>query len=103
MKLMLNRYYPDLWLYILKLMLSYLQLVQMLLRHGANALQMNSKGKTPLDSALNEEIRSLLKNEIIASTSSSSSQSPTSPESALLSDKEDDHKHESQGWYYSLR
>ena len=73
----------------------------MLLRHGANPLQTNSKGKTPLDSALNDEIRHLLKNEIIASTSSSSSQddgrSPTSPESALLSDKEEDHKHESHG------
>ena len=55
------------------------------MRHGANPLQPNAKGHTPLDVAPNDDIRKLLRSEIIASSSSSSSIeevcSPTSPES----------------------
>ena len=68
-------------------------MVELLLRHGANPLQPNSNGNTPLDVAVNEDIRKLLRNELIASSSSSSSvdevRSPTSPESNA-SDKADD-------------
>ena len=64
----------------------------MLLRHGANPVQVNTKGKSPLDVATNEDIVQLLRSEMIASSSSSSSleevRSPTSPESGL-SDKEE--------------
>ncbi len=74
--------------------------MELLLRHGANPLQINSKGKTALDIAANSDIVKLLKNEIIASSSSCSSiediHSPTSPES-LISDKEEDRKIDFQG------
>ncbi len=76
------------------------QLVELLLRHGANPLQVNSKGKTAVDIAANSDIVKLLKNEMIASSSSCSSiehiHFPTSPES-LISDKEEDRKINSQG------
>ena len=75
-------------------------MVELLVRHGANPLQANSKGKTPLDVAASTEIATQLKHEIIASSSSSSSieevRSPTSPESNA-SDREDDKKTESLG------
>ena len=77
-----------------------LQLVELLVRHGAHPLQQNSKGQSPLDVAANQDIVKLLKNEIIASCSSASSpddvRSPTSPESND-SETEEDKKHESQG------
>ncbi len=61
------------------------QLVQLLLRHGANPLQTNSKGKSPLDVAANDMIHEVMSSELIASNSSASSldevRSPTSPES----------------------
>ena len=64
----------------------------MLLRHGANPVQVNTKGKSPLDVATNDEIIKLLRSEMIASSSSGSSvdevRSPTSPESGS-SDKEE--------------
>ena len=73
----------------------YFQLVEVLVRHGANPLQTNARGKSPLDVAANETISRILRNEIIASSSNSSStdevRSPTSPESNV-SDKEDDKK-----------
>lgn len=71
------------------------QLVELLVRHGANPLQINLRGKSPMDVAANENIGKLLQNELIASSSSSSSadevRSPTSPESNA-SEKEDDKK-----------
>ena len=64
----------------------------MLLRHGANPVQVNTKGKSPLDVATNDDIIKLLRSEMIASSSSGSSvdevRSPTSPESGS-SDKEE--------------
>lgn len=61
------------------------ELVELLLKHGANPLQANSKGKTPVDVAASQEMVKLLRKEIIASSSDSSSlddaRSPTSPES----------------------
>ena len=72
-----------------------LQLVQLLLRHGANPLQVNSKGQSALDVAANSEVVKLLKHEIIASSSSCSSiddnRSPTSSDSSD-SEKEEEHK-----------
>lgn len=80
---------------LLDCVVCWLQLVELLLRHGANPLQTNSNGKSPLDVAPSEHIVKLLKQEIIASSSSCSSadeiRSPTSPESNV-SDKEDDRK-----------
>lgn len=79
----------------------YIQLVELLLRHGANPLQTNSKGQSSLDVAANSEIVKLLKHEIIASSSSCSSvddiRSPTSPETGTESEKEEDRKSETQG------
>ncbi|XP_062605879.1 ankyrin repeat domain-containing protein 11-like isoform X1 [Saccostrea cucullata] len=61
------------------------ELVELLLKHGANPLQPNSKGKTPVDVAASQDMVKLLRKEIIASSSDSSSlddaRSPTSPES----------------------
>ena len=51
----------------------YHQLVELLLKHGANPLQANSKGKTPLDVAASQEMVKILKREIISSGSDSSS------------------------------
>lgn len=69
------------------------ELVELLLKHGANPLQPNSKGKTPVDVAASPEMVKLLRKEIIASSSDSSSlddaRSPTSPESTS-SCKDDD-------------
>lgn len=63
----------------------FFQLVELLLRHGADPLRQNLKGKSPLDVAANKEIVRLMRSEVVASTSSSSSiadvRSPTSPES----------------------
>lgn len=67
--------------------------MELLLKHGANPLQPNSKGKTPVDVAASPEMVKLLRKEIIASSSDSSSlddaRSPTSPESTS-SCKDDD-------------
>lgn len=60
------------------------QLVQLLLRHGANPLAKNSDGESPLDVASAGEVTQLLRSEIIASSSSDDDydvRSPTSPES----------------------
>ena len=78
------------------------KVVELLLRHGANPLEDNSKGQTPLEVAANPDIVKLLKNEIIASSSCSSSpdevRSPTSPESnSNLSDREEEKRGDSQG------
>ncbi|KAL5021869.1 hypothetical protein ScPMuIL_001024 [Solemya velum] len=62
------------------------KLVELLLRHGANPLQANSRGKSPVDVAASPDIIKLLRKEIIASSSDTSSiddaRSPTSPESS---------------------
>lgn len=56
-----------------------------MLKNGANPLQPNIHGKTPVDVAHSQDIIKLLRKEIIASSSDSSSvddiRSPTSPES----------------------
>jgi len=60
------------------------QLVQLLLRHGANPLAKNWEGESPLDVASAAEVTRLLRSEIIASSSSEDDydvRSPTSPES----------------------
>ncbi|XP_056005462.1 ankyrin repeat domain-containing protein 11-like isoform X2 [Ostrea edulis] len=61
------------------------ELVELLLKHGANPLQPNSNGKTPVDVAASPDMVKLLRKEIVASSSDSSSlddaRSPTSPES----------------------
>ncbi|XP_078586125.1 uncharacterized protein LOC144868002 isoform X2 [Branchiostoma floridae x Branchiostoma japonicum] len=67
-------------------------IVELLLKHGADPLQANTKGKTPIDVADNETVERLLKSETIASSSDSSDsldvKSPTSPESlASLNDE----------------
>jgi len=57
-----------------------------LLRHGANPLSKNSDGESPLDVASTPEVTQLLRNEIIASSSSDDDyevRSPTSPESVV--------------------
>ncbi|XP_072013728.1 uncharacterized protein [Amphiura filiformis] len=62
---------------------GHVKLVELLLKHGADPLQVNKKGKSPFDLASNE-IRALMRNEIIESCSDSSlleANSPTSPES----------------------
>ena len=81
--------------------LKFDQLVELLLRHGANPVQSNAKGKSALDIAASPDIKILLKKEIIASSSESSgldeARSPTSPESNV-SDRDDDRPaHDSQG------
>ncbi|XP_041454893.1 ankyrin repeat domain-containing protein 12-like isoform X1 [Lytechinus variegatus] len=63
---------------------GHVKVVKLLLKHGANPLQMNKRGKRPLDIACSTEIHSLMRLEIIASSSDSSDQvirSPSSPES----------------------
>lgn len=69
------------------------QLVELLLKHGANPLQTNSHGKTPLDVASTPEMVRILKEGTICSTSDSSSiddaRSPMSPDS-INSYKDDD-------------
>jgi len=70
-----------------------LQLVQLLLRHGANPLAKNSDGESPLDVASAGEVTQLLRSEIIASSSSDDDydvRSPTSPESDDVNDLDPD-------------
>lgn len=60
------------------------QLVQLLLRHGANPLSKNADSESPLDVASTPEVTQLLRSEIISSSSSDDEfdvRSPTSPES----------------------
>ncbi|CAH1269026.1 ANKRD11 [Branchiostoma lanceolatum] len=68
------------------------QIVELLLKHGADPLQANTKGKTPIDVADNETVERLLKSETIASSSDSSDsldvKSPTSPESLASNNDE---------------
>jgi len=66
-----------------------MQLVQLLLRHGANPLTKNSDSESPLDVASTPQVTRLLRCEVITSSSSSDDddvhdnvRSPTSPESA---------------------
>jgi hypothetical protein len=74
------------WLYVF-------QLVELLLKHGANPLQQNAKGKTPLDVAPSPDMVKILKKETICSGSDTSSiediRSPMSPDS-IISLKDDD-------------
>ena len=78
---------------IICMKISLLQLVTILLKHGANPLQPNDKGETPVDVANDINIKKLLAREIISSNSETSSidevRSPTSPES-LASIKDED-------------
>ena len=71
----------------------FFQLVELLLKHGANPLQTNSEGKSPLDVAASPEMVKILKREIISSGSDSSSiedtRSPMSQDS-INSMKDDD-------------
>lgn len=80
------------------------QLVSILLKHGANPLQTNLKGKTPVDVAHDSHIEKLLRREIISSNSDASSadyiRSPTSPES-LASIKDEDRMMEVEGIFFS--
>lgn len=74
---------------------GYSKIVELLLKNGANPLQPNIHGKTPVDVAHSQDIVKLLRKEIIASSSDSSSvddiRSPTSPESnSSTCMKEDD-------------
>ena len=68
------------------------QLVELLLKHGANPLQPNAKGKTPMDVAAAPEMLRLLKRETITSGSDSSSiddvRSPLSPDSIPSKDED---------------
>ena len=77
------------------------QLVELLLKHGANPLQPNKHGKTPVDVASSPDMKRLLRKEIIASSSDSSSleelRSPTSPESNSSIKEEDMHSPETEG------
>lgn len=77
----------------LKCPLCIFQLVELLLKHGANPAQTNAKGKTPLDVASSPEMVRILKKETIYSASDSSSiddaRSPMSPDS-INSYKDDD-------------
>ena len=79
-----------------------MQLVSILLKHGANPLQPNEKGQTPVDVANDTYIKKLLGREIISSQSETSSidecRSPTSPES-LASVKDDDRGIDVDGAY----
>lgn len=67
--------------------------MELLLKHGANPLQQNSTGKSPVDLASSLDMGKLLRKEIITSSSDSSSlddmRSPASPES-ISSLKEED-------------
>jgi len=68
---------------------GWFQLVQLLLRHGANPLAKNSDGESALDVASALEVTRLLRREIIASSSSDDEyevRSPTSPESDDVSE-----------------
>ncbi|XP_030831008.1 ankyrin repeat domain-containing protein 12 isoform X2 [Strongylocentrotus purpuratus] len=63
---------------------GHVKVVKLLLKHGANPLQVNKRGKAPLDIACSTEIHSLMSLEIIASSSDGSDhvvRSPSSPES----------------------
>ncbi|XP_033625773.1 ankyrin repeat domain-containing protein 11-like isoform X2 [Asterias rubens] len=63
---------------------GHVKVVELLLKHGANPLQVNKRGKAPIDLACSAEIRSLMKNEIIETSSDTSlaeARPPTSPES----------------------
>ena len=86
--------WPQVLVFILYgLGISLFQLVTILLKHGANPLQPNDKGQTPVDVANDINIKKLLAREIISSNSETSSidevRSPTSPES-LASIKDED-------------
>jgi len=73
-----------------------MQLVQLLLRHGANPLSKNADRESPLDVAATADVTRLLRSEIIASASSDDDdddvdvdldvRSPTSPESDDVND-----------------
>lgn len=88
------------------------QLVELLLRHGANPLLQNRKGKSPIDVATNKEIIKLMRSEIVASSSSCSSnsladiRSPTSPESNMSEREDVEHHHKlidsANGWFICL-
>ena len=66
-----------------------MQIVELLLRHGADPLLQNLKGKSSLDVATGDEIIKLMSSEVTASNSSCSStsladtRSPSSLESCL--------------------
>jgi hypothetical protein len=75
---------------------TFFQLVELLLRHGANPAQANSKGQIPMETTQSEEIVRLLRRDMIPPPAASSSsslpgaasseessdvRSPTSPES----------------------
>jgi len=63
--------------------------VSLLLKYGANANQANSKGQSPLDVALNDDITKLLKGEtIFRIDSDESDQSASSPEGMLSKEEE---------------
>ena len=74
----------------------FLQLVELLLKHGANPYQQNSEGKTPMDVARTPEMVKLLKRDMkqdnIGSGSDSSSmdgiRSPMSPDSIPAKDED---------------
>ena len=74
--------------------------MELLLKHGANPLQSNSRGQTPMDVAASPDTEKLLRKEISCSSSYSSSaddnRSPTSPESTS-SAKEEDRAGDSEG------
>lgn len=82
------------------------QLVELLLKHGANPLQPNAKGKTPLDVAPSAEMVKILKKETIYSGSDTSSiedvRSPMSPDS-IISMKDDEKSLDSEGKALELK
>ena len=65
------------------------QLVQLLLRHGANPNQPNLKGKTALNVA-SGEIESILRGNGTGYSSDSDSHSEASSSDSILSNKEED-------------
>jgi len=87
--------------YDLNLKIIYIfQLVALLIKHGANPVQANAKGKTPLDVASSPEMVRILKKETLCSASDSSSiedvRSPMSPDS-INSYKDDDKSMDLEG------
>lgn len=64
------------------------------MKSGANASQVNSRGKSPIDVATTEEVLKILRKEVIPSSSDESGneehRSPTSPESDLTDAAHDD-------------